>query len=206
MKRFLLSVLSLVLAVCLSFAAVSCGSSDVPPDNVIDSETGIDTENVVETVSDNDSSAHNNIEITKRAKENSDEALKGEYAAFAPENCVGKYRSLAQPTTTTLMLTEEGIFSLWSPISSNKTELRGSYSTEGNKLIMRVEKILPSPDFAEVDSSGKLIVSVKSPEEFTLSFEFLNEDVLVFHAADSSDLTAFVIYWTDDIAFAKEVR
>ena len=120
---------------------------------------------------------------TVRGKEENDEALRAEYADVTPEECVGRFRGALSPIPS-IKLYEDGTFFFHSPLSSYKTAITGTYTVEGNQLLLQ----------ANADYTNTT---------YTLSFSFLNADTLVFHPDKSSDLYEFLIYYKEDVAFVR---
>ena len=188
MKKTLIS-LCLLLTFLLTFGLTSC--MEITPSGEENTETnteasgngGMTKIDFGELESGNYITVVHDEDETVRGKEENDEALRAEYADVTPEECVGRFRGVLSPMPT-IKLYEDGTFFFHSPLSSFKTAITGTYTVEGNQLLLQ----------ANADYTDTV---------YTLSFSFLNADTLVFHPDKSSDLYEFLIYYKEDVAFLR---
>ncbi len=205
--KYLRCVIGILTVVCLLVTAAACGSEKEPPQT--ESESRIESQTEPETSGTGDDTPtfmgnpvypysppeEVKAEQERRrqlAQEKNEQALAGEYAAVDPEKCVGRFQHVAH-VVPELYLYDDGTFDFLSLISSRKTQISGTWRVEGNELITEVGAVWPTD--SEPDP--------KKPEDIRLFFEFLNEDVLVFHPDRSSDLSDFMIGFNEDTAFIR---
>ena len=184
-----LTTLCLLLAFLLSLGLTSC--MEITPSGEENTETnteasgngGMTKIDFGELESGNFITVVHDENETVRGKEENDEVLSGEYADVTPEECIGRFRGVLSPFPT-IKLYEDGSFFFHSPLSSYKTAITGTYTVEGNQLLLQA-----NTDYTNTD--------------YTLSFSFLNADTLVFYPDKSSDLWEFLIYYKEDVAFVR---
>ena len=188
MKKTLIS-LCLLLTFLLTLGLTSC--MEITPSGEENTETnteaggngGMTKIDFGELESGNYITVVHDEDETVRGKEENDEALRAEYADVTSEECVGRFRGVLSPMPS-ITLYEDGTFFFHSLLSSFKTAITGTYTVEGNQLLLQ----------ANADYTDTV---------YTLSFSFLNADTLVFHPDKSSDLYEFLIYYKEDVAFVR---
>ncbi len=199
--KYLKCVIGIFTVVCLLVTAAACRSQAEPhTESQTESETTAGKEDGTQTFYGCPIFTYTPPEEIKAeqerqrqlAQEKNEQALAGEYAAVDPERCIGKYQHVAN-VVPELYLYDDGTFDFLSLISSYKTQISGTWRIEGNELITEV--VGAFPPYSELDP--------KKPEDIRLSFDFLNEDVLVFHPDRSSDLSDFMVGFKEDTAFIR---
>ncbi|MBQ9416797.1 MAG: hypothetical protein IJU20_08175 [Clostridia bacterium] len=136
-----------------------------------------------------------------KGKEKNDAALKQSGQPVTSEKCVGSFRCPLTPMPF-IQLYDDQTFAFRSLLSSYKTTVSGTYSLDDNNhLTLHCESVWP--DYSEKDGVD--------PTKIVLSFDFLNEDVLLFHydASDKKVLSDLLIFrdllsgWDKDVAFIR---